>query len=201
CIGEVQRYCAPAAVDLLEKHHLPQHHWRRSSNSSGDSTAAGTGAGAAALVWVKAELENTPNSISSEKFEACVKELVEKERHMCKTHELKLRVLGFGPPTPCMGTRGSSDQNDNNDRNTTDEDDDDDKMAVETVAGAGSRHECQCVYSAYRVSVRRTGDRLKFTISKLPWSTQVDAVAESGYNSMKAVTWQVDSRLAESQQH
>ncbi|KAH9016108.1 hypothetical protein EDB84DRAFT_1440244 [Lactarius hengduanensis] len=48
-IGEVQRYRAPAAVDLLEKHHPPQHHWRRSSNSSGDSTAAGTGAGAAAL--------------------------------------------------------------------------------------------------------------------------------------------------------
>ncbi|KAH9009891.1 hypothetical protein EDB84DRAFT_1446059 [Lactarius hengduanensis] len=137
-IGEVQRYRAPAAVDLLEKHHPPQHHWRRSSNSSGDSTAAGTGAGAAALAWVKAVLENAPNSISSEKFEACVKELAEKERRMCETRELELRVLGFGPPTPRTGTRGSSDQNDNNDRNTTDEDDDDDEMAAETVAGAGS---------------------------------------------------------------
>ncbi|KAH9020485.1 hypothetical protein EDB84DRAFT_1565692 [Lactarius hengduanensis] len=85
-----------------------QHHWRRSSNSSGDSTAAGTGAGVAALAWVKAVLENAPNSISSEKFEARVKELAEKERRMCKTRELKLRVLGFGLPTPRMGTRGSS---------------------------------------------------------------------------------------------
>ncbi|KAH9044737.1 hypothetical protein EDB85DRAFT_2138258 [Lactarius pseudohatsudake] len=63
-IGEVQRYRAPAAVDLLEKHHPPQHH----------CTAAGTGAGAAALAWVKAELENALNSMSSEKIEACVKE-------------------------------------------------------------------------------------------------------------------------------
>ncbi|KAH9057104.1 ras guanine nucleotide exchange factor domain-containing protein [Lactarius deliciosus] len=107
-IGEVQRYRAPAAVDLLEKHHPPQHHRRRSSNSSGDSTAAGTGAGAAALAWVRAELENAPNSISSEKFEARVKELAEKERRMRETRELELRALGFGPPTPRTGTRGSS---------------------------------------------------------------------------------------------
>ncbi|KAH9171468.1 ras guanine nucleotide exchange factor domain-containing protein [Lactarius sanguifluus] len=107
-IGEVQRYRAPAAVDLLEKHHPHQHHRRRSSNSSGDSTAAGTGAGAAALAWVKAELENAPNSISSEKFEARVKELAEKERRMRETRELELRALGFGSPTPRTGTRGSS---------------------------------------------------------------------------------------------
>ncbi|KAH9012625.1 hypothetical protein EDB84DRAFT_1642668 [Lactarius hengduanensis] len=96
----------PAAVDLLEKHHPPQHHWRRSSNSSGDSTAAGTGAGAAALAVVKAVLENAPNSISSEKFEARVKELAEKERRMCETRELELRVLGFGPPNSVHGHEG-----------------------------------------------------------------------------------------------
>ncbi|KAH9009737.1 hypothetical protein EDB85DRAFT_1902764 [Lactarius pseudohatsudake] len=33
---------------------------------------------------------------------------------------------------------------------------------------------------AYRVSVRRARDRPKFAISKSTWSTQVDAVAESG---------------------
>ncbi|KAH9039389.1 ras guanine nucleotide exchange factor domain-containing protein [Lactarius hengduanensis] len=107
-IGEVQRYRPPAAADLLEKHHPPQHHRRRSSTSSGDSTTAGPGAGAAALAWVKAELENAPNSISSEKFEARVKELAEKERRMRETRELELRALGFGPPTPRTGTRGSS---------------------------------------------------------------------------------------------
>ncbi|KAH9057640.1 hypothetical protein EDB87DRAFT_1746990 [Lactarius vividus] len=74
-IGEVQRYRAPATADLLEKHYPRQHHRRRSSNSSGDSTSSGTGPGAAALAWVKTELENAPNSISSEKFDARVKEL------------------------------------------------------------------------------------------------------------------------------
>ncbi|KAI9433953.1 ras guanine nucleotide exchange factor domain-containing protein [Lactarius indigo] len=107
-IGEVQRYRAPATADLLEKHYPRQHHRRSSSNSSGDNTGAGTGAGAAALAWVKAELENAPNSISSEKFEARMKELAERERRMHETHELELRALGFGPRSPRTGTKGSS---------------------------------------------------------------------------------------------
>jgi hypothetical protein len=96
-IKEVQHYRAPAAADLLEKHNN-HHHRRRRSSSSGDSI--GGGAGAAALAWVRAELENAPSTISREKFEARVRDLAAKERRMRDTHELELRSLGFGPPVP-----------------------------------------------------------------------------------------------------
>ena len=99
-IEEVQRYRAPDAVDLLEKHNH-QHHRRRSSSSS---EGTGGGVGAAALAWVKTELENAPNSISREKFEARVVELAAKERRMRETHELELRSLGFGSPSPRQGS-------------------------------------------------------------------------------------------------
>lgn len=106
-IEGVQCYRAPAAADLLEKHH---HRHPRRRSTSGSSDGSGGVAGAAALAWVKAELDNAPSSISREKFEARVKELAERERRMRETRELELHSLGFGPPVPrpSTSTRGSS---------------------------------------------------------------------------------------------
>ena len=67
-----------------------------------------TGASAAPLAWVKAELENAPRSISHEKFEARVRELAAKERRIRESHELELRSLGFAVPRQGTGTRGST---------------------------------------------------------------------------------------------
>ncbi|KAF8266619.1 hypothetical protein EI94DRAFT_1786854 [Lactarius quietus] len=106
-IEEVQRYHAPAAGDLLEKHNHQRKHRRNSS--SGDGMSGCAGSGAAALAWVKAELENTPSNISREKFEARVRELAVKERRMRETHEIELRSLGFSTVSrQGTGTRGPS---------------------------------------------------------------------------------------------
>ncbi len=85
----MQRYRAPTAADLLEKHNHHHHSLRRRSSSSSESSGAG-GAASAALAWMKAELDNAPNSISREKFEARVKELAVKEHRMHETRELEL---------------------------------------------------------------------------------------------------------------
>jgi hypothetical protein len=105
-IEEVQCYRAPVTADLLEKHR-PQRHHRRSS-SSGDSTGAGAGVAAAALAWVKTELENAPGSISREKFEARVRDLAVQERRIRESRELELRSLGFSVPRQGSDTRDSS---------------------------------------------------------------------------------------------
>jgi len=104
-IEEVQHYCAPAVADLVEMCHHRGHHRRSSSD---DSMSGGAGAGAATLAWVKTELENTPSSISPEKFEARVKELAAQEHRMRETRELELRSLGFAVPRQGTGTQGSS---------------------------------------------------------------------------------------------
>lgn len=105
-IEEVQRYRAPATTDLLEKHQLRRHH--RRSSSSGDSTGAGASIGAAALAWVKTELDNAPSNISREKFEARVSDLAVQERRIRESRELELRSLGFNVPRQGTDTRGSS---------------------------------------------------------------------------------------------
>lgn len=104
-IEEVQRYRAPATGDLLEKYQLRHH---RRSSSSGDSAGAGTSVGAAALAWVKTELDNAPSNISREKFEARVSDLAGQERRIRESRELELRSLGFNVQRQGTDTRGSS---------------------------------------------------------------------------------------------
>jgi hypothetical protein len=55
---------------------------------------------AAALSWVKKELDNVPSVISLEHFEALMSELAQAERQSHERHEPQLRSLGFASPTP-----------------------------------------------------------------------------------------------------
>ncbi|KAI0287928.1 ras guanine nucleotide exchange factor domain-containing protein [Russula brevipes] len=72
-IDDVRQYRAPP--DLLEKHR----------------------GAAAALTWVRQELDSAPSAISREQFEARVSGLGELERKMRERRELELRSLGFDP--------------------------------------------------------------------------------------------------------